>query len=141
MNWSHPYAKGGPRAETGESAVEETTNYTYAAYDWDTIDGWSKPGESAWWDIDVAAAGEYEVTLVYGCDREMAGGRFQVVIGPAALKGVVRPTPDRNLFQPHALGRVRLPRGRTKLEVAVLSAPGKELMALNRLRITRLASG
>ncbi|MEO7650779.1 MAG: sulfatase-like hydrolase/transferase, partial [Bryobacteraceae bacterium] len=134
--WSHTDAHEFPEAAANEGKkAEESTNYTFAAYDWDTIDTWRKPGESAHWNIHVATAGEYEVTLVYGCDREDAGGEFQVTVGAARLSASVHGTPSRNIFEPHVLGKVKLPKGPAKLEVRVLSAPGKELMTLNRVRL------
>ena len=124
-----------PPAPLGNRSVDAKTVYTFGAYEWDTIDGWSERGDSARWSIDVAEAGRYTVTLVYGCDIADAGGKFEVRIGSETLRGTVRPTAGRTFFEPHRIGTVRLPTGPSELRVSVVSAPGSDLMALNRVRL------
>ena len=124
-----------PPASLGDQPVEESTVYTFGAYYWDTIEGWNEPGESVAWKIDVAEAGEYDVTLVYGCDLDDAGGQFMVSAGGSELLGTVRSTPGRTFFEPHRVGTLRLPEGATELRVRVVASAGRDLMALNRVRI------
>ena len=130
-----------PPAPIGNRPVEESTVYTFGAYYWDTIEGWKEPGESVAWKIDVAEAGEYEVSLVYGCDLVDAGGRFAVSAGGSELQGTVRSTPGRTFFEPHPVGTLRLPAGVTELRVRVVASEGRDLMALNRVRIGTTGSG
>ena len=135
---TQPYHRDpAPPSALGDRPVEEATVYTFGAYYWDTIEGWSEPGESVRWTIDVAEPGEFDITLVYGCDIADAGGEFEVVGGGGALLGKVRSTPGRTVFEPHRLGTLRLPKGVSELRVRVVSAPGLDLMALNRVRIGR----
>lgn len=122
-------------ASIGNRPVEESTIYTFGGYYWDTIEGWREPGESVSWKIEVEQAGEYAVTLVYGCDFEDAGGEFAVSVGNGELTGTVRPTPGRTFFESHPVGALKLAQGVTELHVRVVSANGKDLMALNRVRI------
>ena len=122
-------------APLGDRPVEESTVYTFGAYYWDTIEGWREPGESVTWSIDVAEAGEYDVTLVYGCDVDDAGGRFSVAVGGSVLTGTVRSTPGRTFFEPHRVGALHLAQGVAELRIRVVSAAGRDLMALNRVRI------
>ncbi len=126
-----------PPAPVGDQAVEESTVYTFGAYYWDTIEGWREPGESVRWKIDVAQAGEYRITLVYGCEHRDAGGEFAVAAAGAELRGRVRPTPGRTFFESHDAGTLQLPEGVTELSVRVVSSRGRDLMALNRLRISK----
>ena len=72
--------------------------------DWDTIDSWKKPGEAASWSIDVVQAGDYEVTLIYGCDPADAGGEFRVEAGTAHLQGRVEGTVEREVFETRKIG-------------------------------------
>ena len=130
-----------PPAPLGDRPVEESTVYTFGAYYWDTIEGWKEPSESAAWTIDVAEAGEYEITLVYGCDLGDAGGRFSVSVGGNELMGTVRSTPGRTFFEPHRVGTLQLAQGVTELRVRVVSAVGRDLMALNRVRIGTKRAG
>ena len=130
-----------PPAPLGHQPVEESTVYTFGSYYWDTIEGWNEPGESVAWKIDVAAAGEYDITLVYGCDLEEAGGEFAVSVGEKELRGTVRSTPGRTFFEPHFLGTLRLAEGVTELRVRVVASNSRDLMALNRVRIGTKRSG
>ena len=130
-----------PPAPLGDRPVEESTIYTFGAYYWDTISGWSAPGESVRWRIDVAEAGDYQVTLVYGCDIEDAGGRFALSVGDESLQGEVRPTAGRSFYEAHELGTLRLEAGISDLTIEVVSAPGQDLMALNRVRLGKRPSG
>ncbi|MBL8175266.1 MAG: arylsulfatase [Bryobacterales bacterium] len=116
-----------------------TVNYTFAGYEWDSIDSWRTPGETVHWNIDVVRAGRYEVTLSYGCDPADAGGRFRIRAGSASIETVVHPTAGRALFEKHVCGVLRLAKGPAKLEVAALEVKGKELMALNRIWLRSLS--
>ena len=117
-------------------------NYTFAGYDWDTIDGWRNPGESVSWVLDVVREGSYEITLTYGCLRENAGGRFRISAAGSRLEGTVQPTPDRNMFLKRKVGFLKLKKGPAMLKFEVVSAPQGEMMALNRLwlRLTTTAA-
>jgi hypothetical protein len=87
------------------------------------------------WKIDIAEAGEYEIFLVYGCDLDDAGGTFAVSVGGSELRGTVQPTAGRTFFEPHLVGSMLLPEGITQLRVRVVESAGRDLMALNRVRI------
>ncbi len=126
-----------PPAPLGDRPVEESTVYTFGGYYWDTIEGWSEAGESVTWKIDVAHAGVYEVSLVYGCDYQDAGGEFAVTASGGELRGTVRATPGRTFFEPHRLGVLRLAAGVSELRVRVVTSEGRDLMALNRVRIAK----
>jgi len=121
------------------SREPSTVNYTFAGYEWDSIDSWRTPGETVHWNIDVVRAGRYEVTLSYGCDPADAGGRFRLKAGSATLEGTVEPTAGRALFEKRTAGVLSLPKGPTKLEVTALAVKGKELMALNRIWLRSLS--
>ncbi len=122
-------------APLGEQPVEESTVYTFGAYYWDTIEGWGEAGESVSWKVAVARSGEYDVSAIYGCDVEDAGGEFEISVAGQALKDTVRPTSGRTFFETHKLGSVQLPAGPAELRIRVISANGRDLMALNRVRI------
>ncbi|MEZ5356164.1 MAG: sulfatase-like hydrolase/transferase [Bryobacteraceae bacterium] len=120
--WTH---QPGGKQPLG-NAAGGTTNYTFAGYEWDTIDGWRAPGEHCEWRIDVLTAGRYEVALVYGCDPESAGGRVRIEAGGAALEAEVEPTPGRNIFAEHRAGVVTLAKGPAVLRASVAAASGSK---------------
>ena len=126
-----PQPLGDPDAKTG-------VNYTFAGYDWDTIDGWRKPGEGVFWRLEVAEAGEYEMVAAYGCDPSDAGGRLRLSVGGEGIEAQVEATPSRHVFETRTLGRLRLDKGPAELRAEVVEAPGKELMTLNRIWLQRV---
>lgn len=117
-------------------------NYTFDGYDWDTIDGWKQPGEKVGWNLDVLAAGQYEVTVTYGCAPSGMGGRFRVRAGDdASLTAEVKPTGNPEVFERFTLGTLRLPAGKARLTVEAVEVKGSELMRLNRVWLRSLKPG
>ncbi len=139
VTWNSPgEGQSGGASPIGDQKKGGSVNYTFAGYDWDTLDGWKTPGESVSWRLDVIRDGKYEVTLNYGCLRENAGGRFRISAGDASLEGTVQPTPGRNLFLKRKAGTLDLRQGPATLKFEVVSAPHGEMMALNRIWLRRL---
>lgn len=117
---------------------EGRAKYTFTGYDWDIIDNWKAPGDSASWKIDVVQPGTYEVRVSYGANPDQAGGRYRISAAGASLEAVVRPTPDRNVFRQDTAGTLELKKGRTVLEIKAVAVPAGDLMSLNRLWLRRL---
>lgn len=116
----------------------DTVNYTFRGYDWDTIDGWSNPGETATWRLQVAAPGDYEVILSYGCSPQNAGGKVALRVGEESLQHVVRRTPTGNVFRRDRVGTISLESGPAELVAEAVETNGGELMRLNRIWLRRL---
>lgn len=137
-----------PVGEAEENPVEiqpswattkgEGVKYVFEAYDWDTIEGWSKPGEAAEWRLEVKRSGRYEVALAYGCAAAEAGGRLRLSIGGAAVEFAPVSTGTPNVFKRAVAGILKLDAGPATLRAEVLSAPGGELMRLNRVWLRRI---
>jgi len=141
--WGSPGSEqtGGPD-RLGDPPPDATTvNYAFAAYDWDVIESWRRPGESVRWAIEVADPGVYEVEATYGCDPADAGGTLRLTAGHAALEAAVKATPSRTVFVRRKLGRLRFEAGADELAAQVVETPGKELMTLNQLRLRRVRAG
>jgi hypothetical protein len=114
------------------------------AHDW--IAGWERTEDSVWWDIDVARAGRFSITLDYLCAPGDAGAGVEIsAAGRTVRTRVEQPTameplPDRNLvegthyrtmaFGKLAAGALELPAGPTRLTVRAVSKPGREVMQL-----------
>ncbi|MGH8631323.1 MAG: sulfatase-like hydrolase/transferase [Burkholderiales bacterium] len=124
-----------PSVRSDDSAA----NYSFAGYDWDTIDGWRSAGDSAEWKIDVVRAGRYRVRLAYGCPQHAAGGRWRLQAGAASLEGTVSSTGGRNVFREFDAGEVALAKGAALIRMAVAESRSQELMALNRICLDRIA--
>jgi arylsulfatase A len=113
----------------------------YRRYIRDSVEQWSQVGDAVRWSIEVVRAGNYEVTLDYGCRPADAGGRFAVSAGAQRLVGAVEATIARDVFRERTLGRLKLKRGPAALEIRSLAIPGEELMSLHKVWLRRLEGG
>ena len=124
----------------------ETIEYVFRAYDWDTIEGWNRPDESATWQLNVQRAGRYEVAISYGRGGRKAGGLLCLsaerpgVDGDvtASLQFTPEHTPTADVFVTQTLGTFELRQGPTELKAKVLQSRGGELMRLNGIWLNRL---
>jgi arylsulfatase A len=115
----------------------ETIQYTFRGYDWDTVDGWNKPGESATWRLDVVSAGRYDVTVSYGCSHADSGGKLRLSVGDASLECRPQATVTADAFAREPLGTINLKKGPATLKAEAATIPGRELMRLNRVWLTK----
>lgn len=118
--------------------IGDNARYEFRAYDWDTIEGWTTPGDAAVWRIEVERPGCYEVSASYGADRTRSGGTFRVAVGSSNVEATVEPTADRNVFIRRVLGTIELEAGPAELRVEAVRVPSGELMTLNRLWLRRI---
>jgi len=116
----------------------EGTKYVFEAYDWDTIEGWSKPGDAAEWKIAVAQGGRYEVALDYGCAGANVGGRLKIGVGATSVQFTPARTGTPNVFKRAVAGMLTLSPGPATLRAEVATAPAGEVLRLNRLWLRRL---
>jgi len=118
---------------------DEQVRYVFEAYDWDTIEGWSRPGQHVEWRLLVARAGRYELEVDYGCAPAAAGGRLRLTAGGSGVELTTWPTATANVFRRAAAGVLMLPAGPLTLRAEVAAAPpAGELMRLNRVRLRLL---
>lgn len=119
----------------------DTVEYVFEGYDWDTIQGWKNAGESATWQLDVQASGDYLVKASYGSAPINAGGRlrltFSAVAKPQQLEHTVQATATANQFHTVSLGKVHLSAGKQSVTASVADACDAELMRLNSLQLIR----
>jgi hypothetical protein len=117
---------------------------------------WRTTADSIAWDVEVATAGDYAVTVDYTCPPADAGSRIELSFGEARLAGKVEPGWDPPLysnqdtlprppaesrmkeFRPLALGTIRLPKGRGPLVLRALEIPGAGVMDVRRITLTLL---
>jgi arylsulfatase A len=120
------------------------------ANDW--ITNWTGLDDQVRWEIDVARAGRYEVTLLYTA-RE-AGARVRLEAGGRSLEGAVEkahdpaplPSPDRvprgEVYEKEwatlPLGALDLEAGRASFQLRALARPGASVMDLKAVRVRRV---
>ena len=106
----------------------------YRHYNRDRTTGWSE-GDSLAWKVDVVTAGRYELELTYGCPAGEAGGRFDVSLGSARLKGTAEAGGGPDVYIPRRAGMLDLKRGSGVLEIKAVTVPGTALMELHKVRL------
>jgi hypothetical protein len=116
------------------------------------IHNWTSTSDTVTWDVNVVAAGDYEIELQYICPQDSAGAKIEVSAGsqhlPATVTGtpiIAFPSPDRverkeayemqwSRLKP---GKLHLEEGRTTIEVKALEKPGAEVMQLKAIWLKR----
>jgi arylsulfatase A len=123
------------------------------ANDW--LTNWTKADETVRFEIDAAAAGEYEIEVALACPAVDAGSKVRVTAGEAALEFVVPAAPAPEIPLPHRdelgnskyrnrewhllkAGTLRLEKGVTQLLLKPLSVPGALVMDLKHVKLTRM---
>ena len=122
------------------------------ANDW--ITNWTSTSAYPFWEVEVVRPGQYEITLMYVCPKQDIGARLRVEIGGKYLDGQIKnahdpqpiPSPDRvprkevyeKVWAPLKLGTVTLQKGRTRFCVKALTKPGRTVMDLKAVHISRL---
>jgi arylsulfatase A len=122
------------------------------AHDW--FVNWTSLEDSMHWDVEVARAGRYEVSLRYLCPDGSTGSTVEVRAGERSASAAVKeatsmePIPLRHLtggggpgemhWKTLRVGTLELARGEVKLEVRARSKPGPVVMELDRVWLRRL---
>jgi len=126
------------------------------ANDW--LTGWTDGRARVWYDLEVAAAGDYEVRLAVACPPADAGARIRVQAGEAAVEAVVPAAEAPELPLPHrdplgttkyrerawptlTLGTLHLPPGPVRLTIESLTMPGGQVMDLKHVELERRTGG
>ncbi|MHB8901704.1 MAG: sulfatase-like hydrolase/transferase [Thermoguttaceae bacterium] len=120
------------------------------ANDW--LTGWSDPKARVWFDIDVAAAGQYDLELGFACPTADAGSSVRVTIAGQALEVTIPaaaapeiPLPHRDAegkvryrnrqWQTLKLGTLQLAAGPARLTLEPLSMPASQVMELKHVKL------
>ena len=140
-----PARDGEPRGEMRRSSKAPNSSYFV---------NWTKPTDSAVWNIEVVTAGTYIVTLDYACAATDVGSKLELSFEGTLLKGKVSEAFDSPLkpeqdtitrpdgesvmrdFRTMTLGEVRLEPGKGELRLRATDIPGKSVMDLRRVTMT-----
>ena len=140
-----PARDGEPRGEMRRSSKAPNSSYFV---------NWTKPTDSAVWNIEVVTTGTYIVTLDYACAAADVGSNLELSFEGTLLKGKVSEAFDSPLkieqdtitrpdgesvmrdFKTMVLGEVRLEPGKGELKLRATDIPGKSVMELRRVTMT-----
>ena len=116
---------------------------------------WTSLDDRITWDVEVGAAGKYEVTVWYACPAGDVGSTFELSIGKARLTGKITEAHDPPLrgledervprtesyakdFRPQILGAFNLEKGAGTLTLRALEIPGRQVMEFRLLTLSRV---
>ncbi len=131
-------------------AVERSNRFPNASY----FRNWTDTGGSVAWDVDVAEAGEYEVTIYYACPKADVGSTLELGFRGQSIRATVTEAHDPPVigaaedrvpriesyfkdFKPMPLGTLRLERGRGPLTLRAVEIPGSQALEVATLVLTR----
>ncbi len=122
------------------------------AHDW--LTHWTDPRAKVWFELEVVAAGEYELEMSYACPNADAGSTIEVLVGDQRCEAVVPAAPPVDIRLPHRdadghakyrnrdwaklkLGMVALPAGPARLTIQAKSLIGEQLIDFKQLTLSR----
>jgi arylsulfatase A-like enzyme len=116
---------------------------------------WTRVSDRVTWDVEVATAGRYEVTLDYTCAAGNAGCVMELSLGESRLQATINEAHDPPLrgadddrvvrkesyvkdFKPFSMGIIELAKGRGNLTLRALEIPGEAAVEVRRIRLRLL---
>lgn len=120
------------------------------ANDW--LTNWTDAKAKVWFEVDVAAAGDYEIEIAYDCPVEDAGSKIRIGTASGSLEASVPAAPIKDIPLPHRdeagkaryrnrewatlkLGTLNLKPGPARLTLEALSMPGSQVMDLKHVKL------
>lgn len=116
---------------------------------------WTSTDDKITWDVEVGAAGNYEVEIWYTCPADDIGSTIELSLGESRLRGKITEAHDppiRGLegervprtesyakdFRPLKLGVINMSKGVGKLTLRALEIPGSQAMGFRLLTLKRV---
>ena len=98
--------------------------------------GWWTSADHVAWEVNVTAAGDYDVQMEWSVSDKSANGPYTLSAGAHTLSGRVAPSGGWESFKAANIGRIRLETGRQELALKPSGKLGEALMDLRELRLT-----
>ncbi|MFV2070313.1 MAG: sulfatase-like hydrolase/transferase [Pirellulales bacterium] len=121
------------------------------AHDW--LTGWTDVNDTIWWDVDVVAAGRYDVSIQYACPADAVGTKLRVEAGGTRVEGEIahaydpeprqRPTrhPKKRFIQTFAtqpLGEIDLQQGHQRITIRAMNKRSGQVCDLKCVSLKRI---
>jgi arylsulfatase A len=118
------------------------------------LTNWTSVDATVEWELEVARAGKYEVSLQYLCPNT-SGTRVQIGVAGSVTEVTLQTTNGQQIKSPDRVprtevyemewatlraGAIRLPQGKVKLTVRALTKPGDAVMELKSVALKRIAN-
>jgi hypothetical protein len=86
----------------------------------------------------VKESGTYALKLSYGCRPLDAGGVLKISSRDSATEHTVQATTTAEQFELFEAGKIKLAKGEVEMKAEIASAPGREIMRLNKIFLERV---
>jgi hypothetical protein len=142
-----PARDGVPHGNVKRSAAAPNCSY---------FTNWTSTDDRITWDVEVGQAGKYEASVHYACPAADIGSTVELSLGERRVQTKLMQPHDPPLygeehdrvprrgesymkdFKPLVLGVLELPAGRGQLALRALEVPGKQVMEVRYVTLTRL---
>ncbi len=131
--------------------IKRSNRYPNCSY----FTNWTSLDDRITWDVEVAAAGTYDVVLYYTCAEQDVGATVELSLNESSLTGQVLTAHDPPLrgaandrvertesyvkdFRPLKLGAIALEKGRGTLTLRALNIPGDQALDFRLLMLNRV---
>lgn len=116
---------------------------------------WLSTEDKITWDVEVAAAGEFEVELYYTCAAKDLGCEMELRLGDASVASTITTANDPPVvgaaedrvkrqesyvkdFRPHHMGHIKLSKGSGQLSLHATKIPGDQAIEFRLLMLKRV---
>ncbi len=148
---SHPYTQIPARDGQAHGHIKRSNRWPNCSF----FTNWKAKEDKITFDVDVLAAGEYDVEIYYSCPSDSIGSTFQIACGKSKLAGKVEEAHDPELrgmehdriqriesyvkdFKALDVGTIRLDKGPSVLSIQAIDIPGKEVMDFRMLILKKV---
>lgn len=98
--------------------------------------GWFTSADSVVWDVEVKAAGDYDVFMEWSVDDKEAGKTFLLKSGSNTLSGNVGKSGSWETYKAEHIGQLKLDAGRQSIVFGAAEAFGKDAALLDLRNLT-----
>lgn len=137
----HRFTQVPARDAQGVGGVQRSSRHPNDSY----YTNWTNPDDRIYWNVEVAAAGRFEVTLYYTCPEKDVGSSVVLSCGAGALPFTVKEAHDPPLtgaahdrspriesyvkeWKKSVMGAITLEPGPQRLEMRATHVPGSQVM-------------
>jgi arylsulfatase A-like enzyme len=148
---AHPYTQLPARDASFSGGIKRSNKFPNCSY----LRNWTSKADAIYFDVEVAAAGEFEVAIHYSCPQADVGASFEIVSGKHRLAGAVTQAhdpPERGGendrsprtesyvkdFTAMTVGRISLDKGSSRLVLRATDIPGSQVMDFRLMMLRRL---
>jgi arylsulfatase A-like enzyme len=147
----HRYTQLPARDASYSGGIKRSNKFPNCSF----LHSWTAKTDEIYFDVEVAAAGEFEVDVHYTCPAADVGSKFEIVSGQNRLAGTVTKAhdpPERGGendrsprgesyvkdFAKMTVGRLHLDAGKSRLTLRATDIPGSQVMDFRLMMLKRV---